>query len=71
MHVRVVAHSIELFGLSANVQSLCIDHVDVKQECQIVVSIWVSVIHKNALLQMLNSMLIITDLKVSQAQVIL
>ena len=66
MHVRIVACAIELLGLATDIQRLCINHMNVEQESQIVVCIRVSIVHQNALLEMFDSMLVITDFKIGK-----
>ena len=41
MHVSVVAMSVILFGLTADVQRLLVDHMNVEEEGQIIVGIGV------------------------------
>ncbi len=67
MHVRIVACAIEFLCLTTNIQSLSVDHMNVEQESQIVVCIRVSVVHQNALLEMFDSMLVVTDFKIGEA----
>ena len=67
MHVCIVACAIEFLGLATNIQCLSVNHMNVEQESQIVVCIRVPVVHQNALLEMFDSMLVITDFKVSKA----
>lgn len=69
--MSVVPRSVELFRLSADVQCLCVDHVDVEQERKVVVGKRMSVIHQYALLEVLNGMLVIANFKVSQPQIVL
>ena len=66
MHMRVMASSVELFGLTANIQRLLVDHVDVEQESQVVVGVGVLVVEKDALLEVLDGVLVVADLEVCQ-----
>jgi len=43
MHVRIVIR-IMLLSLSAGVKGLIVDHVDVEEECKVVVGVWMLVI---------------------------
>ena len=70
VHVRVVGLAIELFRLPANVQRLLVYHVDVEQEGEVVVSVRVLVVEKNALFEMLNCVLIVTNFEIGEAQVV-
>ena len=67
VHVRVVAGPVELFGLSADVEGLLVDHVDVEEESQVVVGVRVLVIQQDAPFQMLNRVLVVTHLEVGKA----
>ena len=69
--MSVVPVAVELFGLSAVVERLVVDHVDVEEEGKVVVCVWVLVVHQDALLQVLHCVLVVADLEVRQPQVIL
>ena len=67
VHVRVVARPVKLFGLSADIERLFVDHVDVEEEGQVVVGVRVLVVQQDAPFQVLDSVLIVTHLEVGQA----
>jgi len=71
VHVSVVPVAVELFGLSAVVECLVVDHVDVEEEGKVVVCVWVLVVYQDALLQVLHCVLVVADLEVGQPQVIM
>ena len=68
--MSIVTLSVEFFGLTADIQSLWVDHVDVEQESQIIVCIRVLVVQYYALFEMLHGVLIVAYLKVSEAEVV-
>ena len=70
VHVRIVTLSIEFFCLATDVQCLLINHVDIEEECQVVVRVRMLVIKENAFLQVFNCVLIVTDLKVGKTKVV-
>ena len=67
VHVGVVRRAVVLLGLPANVQRLLINHVDVEKERQVVVGIRVLVVHQDALFEVLNGVLVVSDLEVGEA----
>ena len=71
VHVGVVAGAVELLGLSADIERLLVNHVDIEQEGQVVISVWMLIIQQNAPLQMLNRVLVITDFEVGEAEVVM
>ena len=62
--------SVILFGLTADVQRLLVDHMNVEEEGQIVIGVGVLLVKQDALLKMLDGVLVITDLKVGKAKVV-
>ena len=70
VHVRIVTLSIEFFCLSTDIQRLLINHVDIEKECQVVVSVRMLVVKKNAFLQVLYCMLIVANLEVGKTKVV-
>ena len=70
MHVRVVAVTIEFFGLATNVECFFVYHVHIEQESQIVVSKWMRVINQNASLEMFYSLRVVSDLEVGKTEVV-
>ena len=71
MHMGVVSMSVEFLGLTADVESLFVDHVHVEKEGQVVVGMRVLVVQHYALLQVLNGLRVVTDFKVRYTKVIL
>ena len=66
----VVARTIKLFSLPANVQGLLVNHVYVVEEGEIVVRIRVLVVQKDALLQVLHGVLVVSNFEVGQSKVV-
>jgi hypothetical protein len=70
VHVRVVAVTIELFGLAAYVKRLFVNHMHVKQEGQIVVGEGVRIINEDASFEMLDSLRVVANLEVGETKVV-
>ena len=50
VHVRIVTLSIEFLCLATDIQCLLINHVDIEEECQVVIGVRMLVVKKNAFL---------------------
>ena len=68
--MRVVAITIEFFGLAAYVEGLFINHMHVEQEGQIVVGEGVRIINQDASFEMLDSLWVVADLEVGEPKVV-
>ena len=64
MHVGVVSVSIELFCLTADIECLFVNHVHVEQESKVVVGKRVCVVDKDALLEVLDCLGVVSNLEV-------
>lgn len=71
VHVRVMILAVVLLGLATNVQGLMVDHVDVEQEGEVVISIGVFLVKMDALLEVLDCVLVVSNLEVSKADVVM
>ena len=70
MHVSVVAITIEFLGLAAYVKGLFVNHMHVKQECQIIVGKGMRIINQDASFEMLHSLGVVADLEVGKSKVV-
>ena len=63
VHVSVMIFGIELLCLSTDVESFLIHHMHVVEECKVVVGVGMLVIVLDALLKVLQSLVVIANLK--------
>ena len=70
MHVRVMALSVKFFSLTADIERLGVNHVDIKQEGQIVVCVGMFVIQYYALFEMFDSVLVVSNFEIGKAKVV-
>ena len=62
--------SVILFGLTADVKCLLVDHMNIEEESQIVVGVGVLLVKQDAFLKVLDGVLVITNLEVGKTKVV-